>query len=398
MASFNPRMFTDPDRLRHVSVGRLRKFLVPWTDYLRERGFEFPDPGGAEPDFVALAGVLMTPTSATPRDMIDALYYVHETASDEDMDALLAAIKHEGIPIDNDPTATPTDIAIDVWLAAPDILQDRHAEAVAKKQKNFEYFGPTPPQSLAFPQITHALRRQIETALDNWFEDHRRGRGCRLFVFRHSPLVWILVRHGLPMRREAAHRDDGKATTEFYRPQQHDVLIYDERNGEIGIHSNTKGECKLYLATFGSLVFSNVDHFPPAAKFTLDPLVEDGSNALNVDDVARISAVRLVEYRRYWGGAYKEIEVRRAEDIFAALAARKAGGLAGGRLIGATFKVRFDGASKERSVTIRPPGIARLERNEDSELIEAWLRQRGLILQHESADDDEADTAVVEGR
>jgi hypothetical protein len=390
-------MFTDPDRLRHVSSARLGRFFAPWNDYLRERGFEFPSDAREELDFAALAAVLMTPTHATPRDMIDALYYVHETASDEDMDELIAAVRHEGIQIDRDQTVTPADVAIDVWLAAPDILQDRHAEVVARKQKNFEYFGPTPPRPLAFPLIGQPRRRQIETALDNWFEDHRRGRGCRLFVFRHSPLVWILVRHGLPMRREAAHQDDGKATTEFYRPQQHDVLLYDERNGEIGIHSNTKGECKLYLAILGDFLFGNSDHFPPAAKFTLDPLVEDGSDALNVEDIAEISAVRLVEYRRYWGGAQKEIEVRRAEDIFAALDARHAGGLAGGRLIAATFKVRFHGTSKERSVTIRPPGIARFERDEDSELIEAWLRQRGLIQQHESADDDEAATAVVEG-
>jgi hypothetical protein len=46
----------------------------------------------------------------------------------------------------------------------------------------------------------------------------KRWKASTLFVFRHAPLVWILVRHGLPMRREAGHQDDGRATTEFYRP------------------------------------------------------------------------------------------------------------------------------------------------------------------------------------
>jgi hypothetical protein len=94
MATFNPRMFTDPDRLRHVSSARLGRFFAPWNDYLRERGFEFPSDAREELDFAALAAVLMTPTHATPRDMIDALYYVHETASDEDMDELIAAVRH----------------------------------------------------------------------------------------------------------------------------------------------------------------------------------------------------------------------------------------------------------------------------------------------------------------
>jgi len=396
MGTFNPRKFTDPDRLQTIAPARLRAFLAPWRDYLAARGFVFP--GAAEGiDYAGLAQILLTPDHSTPRDMVNALYYVHETASAEDMDELIAAVRRQGIPLDDDPAATPADLAIDVWLAAPDILQSRHSETVARKQQNFEYFAPNRTVQGLFPEIGDGLRLQMETELDNWFEGHRRGRGCRIFVFRHRPFAWILVRHGLPMRREAGHQDDGGATTEFYRPQQHDVLIYDERTGEMGVHATTKGERNLYLRTFGLLLFGDEDHFPPAAKFTLDPLVEDGAEALNVGDIDGISAVRLVECRRYWGGAFKELEIRKAENVFAALAARRAPGLAGGRLVGATFKVKFDGFEKERSVTIRPPGIARYERNEDSELVEHWLRDRGFILQDQGADDDEAATAVLEG-
>jgi hypothetical protein len=62
----------------------------------------------------------------------------------------------------------------------------------------------------------------------------------------------------------------------------------------------------------------------------------------------------------------------------------------------ATFKVAFEDSEKERSVTIRPPGIARYERNDDSELIERWLRRRGFILSGQVIDDDEAASAVLE--
>jgi len=43
MGSFNPRKFTDPDRLRSLDPRRLRSFLAPWSDYLSGRGFTFPD-------------------------------------------------------------------------------------------------------------------------------------------------------------------------------------------------------------------------------------------------------------------------------------------------------------------------------------------------------------------
>ena len=91
----------------------------------------------------------------------------------------------------------------------------------------------------------------------------------------------------------------------------------------MGVHANTKGETKLYLSCFGRLVFGDAEYFPPADKFSLDPLIEDGAKSLLCEDVEGLEKIRLVEYRRYWGGAYKEIEIRKASDISAALAARQ---------------------------------------------------------------------------
>lgn len=397
MASFNPRKFSDPDRLRAISPDRLIAFLAPWRDFLEARGLRLPDPPAAGIDYAGLAQILMRPDAATPPDMIDALYYVHETATAEDMEQLLAAVRARGLSVTDDPAATPIDLAIDVWRVAPDVVRGHHAEAIAMRQQNFEYFGPSQPIRGAFPDINMELRQLLESEFDDWFETHRRGRGCRMFVIRHSPMTWILVRHGQPMRREASQKDDGGVGTEFYRPQRHDVLIYDERNGDVGVHASTKGERNLYLRTLGRHLFSGEEHFPPAGRFTLDPLIADGSQALNVEDIDGIKGVRFIECRRYFGGPQREMETRKAEDIFAALASRNIQSLAGPRLNSATFKVAFDDSEKERSVTIRPPGIARYERNDDSELVEQWLRRRGFILSGQGIDDDEAATAVLEG-
>jgi hypothetical protein len=396
MASFNPRKFADPDRLRSIAPARLAAFMEPWREYLHGRGFEFPASPPMEIDHAALAEILMRPDAATPADMVDALYYVHETARADDMDQLLAAVRARGLLVIDDPAATPIDLAIDVWRAAPEVVRGHHAEAIAMRQQNFEYFGPNQPVRGAFPEIDDALRQLLESEFDDWFESHRRGRGCRMFIIRHSPMTWILVRHGQPMRREASQKDDGGIGTEFYRPQRHDVLIYDERSGDVGVHASTKGERNLYLRTLGRHLFSGEDHFPPAGRFTLAPLIADGRDALNVDDVDGIKGVRLVEYRRYWGGVHRELEMRKAEDIFAVLADHNMQGLAGGRLNSATFKVEFEDSARERAVTIRPPGIARYERNDDSELIERWLRARDFILSGQGVDDDEAATAVLE--
>jgi hypothetical protein len=397
MATFNLRKFTNPGLLKTIAPGRLVAFLNPWREYLAGRGLDFPTNGSGEIDCDALAHILIDPDASVPKDMVDALYYVHETSSDEDMDALLDLAKSRNVKIEHDPRTTVADVAIQMWLAAPDILREHHAEAIAFRQKNFLYYGGAHGEKRAFPTVDKDLRLQIEAELDDWFEEHKRGRGCHIFLFPHGKKVWILIRHGLPMRREASHQEDGKSSTEFYRPQQHDVLIYDTASDELGVHANTKGETKLYLACFGRLVFGDEEYFPPADKFSLDPLIEDGAKSLLCEDVEGLEESRLVEYRRYWGGAQKEIEIRKASDIFAALAARGQELGSKGRLIGAAFKVKFADSSKERSLTIRPPGNAKYERNEDSELIEVWLANRGFILEPEAdGNDDESPTPVLE--
>jgi hypothetical protein len=269
---------------------------------------------------------------------------------------------------------------------------------MAFRQKNFLYYGGrgTPPAEM--PAVTAEARADLEREFDDWFEAHRRGRGCRVFFFPRGQRTWILVRHGQNMRREPSQSDDGASSTALFRPQVHDVLVYDRHTDEIGAHASTKGEIRLYLAGIGRQLFGDEGYFPPVDKFTLEPLLAFGSEALLCADIEGLEAVRIVELRRYWGGVQKEVEIRRASDLFAALGSRGASLDKGGRLVAATFKVKFSDAVKERSVTVRPPASATYERDDDSELIEEWLSRRGFLLnpQHPAEDDDEAPTAVLE--
>lgn len=380
MPRFNLRKFTDPDWLQTISPPRVVAFLNRWKDYLADRGFVLPEPGAVEIDYSALANVLMATDAATPSEMVDAIFHVYETCDPEDMEELRTKVAARGLEIDDDPEATAADYAIDVWLVDPSLLQEFHAETLARRQQNFEYFGGTGGVRRTFPAVPDNTRLAIESAFDDWFVKNNRGRGCRLLIFRHSPIVWILVRHGQLMRREASHTDDGTAAAAFYRPQLHDVLIYDERTDEIAVHSETRGAGKLYLRILGGYLFGDVDYFPRFDKYNLAPLVEQGQDALACGDIEGIEEVRLIEYRRYWGGEFKETEIRRASDIFGALSKRSADQKLSGRLSSAAFKIKFVDSPKERRLVIRAPSSARYERNTDSVTVEEWFRARGFML------------------
>lgn len=376
MPTFNPRLFTKADRLKNISVANLVALFNPWSDYLAGRGVVL---AGNEEDFPfeRLSAVLMTPNDDTPTELVDALYFIHETASDFRAEDLLDIAAPIGLDLVLGDDATPADIAVRIWLVRPDLLRDSHSRTVVFNQKRFEYFRSRTPEPLPFPEVSEEQTLQIQAAFDDWFGNKRKGRGTRFLVFRRGRRVWMLVRHGLPMRREGKHQDSGETATELYRPQQHDVIVYDEVTGELGVHTTTKGEKELYLGTLSFILFNNPDQFSNKPKYSFDPLINDGVEALACGDIEGMDHVTLIEVQKFWG-TFSERETRKADDLFAAFGDRWQDRLRGGKITSATFKVRFSNSSKDRSVMIRLPNIARYDRDDDSDLVEQWLAARGF--------------------
>jgi hypothetical protein len=242
--------------------------------------------------------------------------------------------------------------------------------------------------------MLEAQRVLMQNRMDGWFEKKRRGRGCRIFAFPRGNKIWFLVRHGLPMRREGKHLDDGEGGIAFYRPQQHDVLIYDAETDEMGVNAGTKGERTLYLEVIGDVLFGDENYFDPSDRFTLEPLREVGPACLQCDDVEGIAHVRLVEFGRFWGGSQNDIEIRKAGDLYKSFGDSWPTRLTGGKLTYAVFKVAFEGSKRERTVTVRPANIARYERDSDTDVIDAWLKARGFC--RPPAEEDDADDPLLE--
>lgn len=397
MPAFNPRIFSNPDRLKQIAPARLKAFLEPWKDYFQSRKLDVAAWSTDDMPLEAIAGVLMNPDASVPEDMVNALYYVHETASHEAMDELLDRAAAAGIEIDKDHEVSVADVSVQIWLAQPMLLQRQHAETVAFQRSNFMYFAGSRPKGKAakLPVITDGIGKTMQDRMDNWFEVKRRGRNSRIFAFPRGEKIWLLVRHGMPMRREGKHKDDGESGIAFYRPQQHDVLIYDSVTDEIGVNAGTKGERELYLKTFGEALFGSEDYFDRSERYTLDPLRELGPEAMAHGDIEGIAGVRFVEFGRRWPGKISEMEIRKSEDLFKAYGDNWEKRLTGGAFTHATFKFAFEGSKRERSVTIRPANIARYERESDEEVIEAWLKARGFWAIPAEADDD-ADFEVLE--
>lgn len=400
MSAFNPRIFTNPGRLKEISPQRLKAFLTPWQDYFTARNLDLSAAPIADLPYDGIAHILLNPDESVPENMVDALYYVHETANTEAMEELLERAEHAGLQLDADPEVTAADVAVQIWLTKPELLQCHHAETVAFKRTNFMYFSgsATKKTTGSLPVISEAAFNAMQDHMDGWFEKKRRGHDCRIFAFPRGKKVWLLVRHGMPMRREGKHQDNGESGIAFYRPQQHDVLIYDSETDEIGVNAGTKGERELYLETFGDVLFGSETYFEKSERYTLEPLRDSGPNSMACDEIEGIKKVRLVEFGRFWPGAVPEREIRKSDDLFKAYAENWHLRLGKGTFTHATFKFAFEGTKRERSVTIRPANIARYERESDEAMIEEWLKARGFwnIQAEDAEDEDDANFEVLE--
>ena len=221
--------------------------------------------------------------------------------------------------------------------------------------------------------------------LDDWFEKKKRGRGSRVFDYPKGDSVWFLVRHGDPFRREGS-LNGGQSSSVFYRPEKYDVLVYEPALGELRMNACNKGEKETYRLALGRHIFGDEDFFPGTGKYSLEPLRTSGTASIVCTDINGMDWVQLKEVQYLWGGAQREIEIRKADDLFAALEARGRSIPAVAPILRASFQVKFTDGKNPRTVTIRPSNIAQYTRDSDADVVEDWLQRRGFIEHDEDGE------------
>lgn len=274
-------------------------------------------------DHAKLAGVLLQPAEGIPPAMVDSLYFVQEVASDDLFDELMeiASIAKITVPAE----ITPADLAVMIWLHDPELIKSQHAETLITKPKSFISFQAKNGKSHDLdpsPEVIAELVRDM----DFWFEKNKRGNGCEAIPcdMADEDKVYFLVRHGMPFKREGKI-EQGQTGSIFYRPEVHDVVVYDKKSNELSIYnaSSSKKERLMYLELFGTHFFDDPDYFPSDDKYTLDPLLTDEATALSCIDVPGMEEAKLTEIQIQFQGAYGDRTIMKSKDLFASLGSRE---------------------------------------------------------------------------
>lgn len=357
-------------------------------DYLKGQGIELDGAGARNESAVQdlggklverLAKLFMEPAPDMPSELLESLYIFRELDSPAGMDAIRQAAELEQIELELEPDATPLDVVLTAWLRARTLVETVHNRLEVYRPRSFQYFTTALSPVPSFPGPRPDQLLSLERQLDTFYQAWGRGMGARVLAFRDDPVWRFLVRHGAPCRREGAMRDNRPATI-FYRPQCHDVLVYDLDRGEMGLNCCAERERRVLLRAFGRVLFGQADYFPGTAKYTLAPLVRQGRHCLACGDVPGIERVSLTEVEVQVEEEPRHRDIRKAGDIFRLV---ESGSFRWPRRVEdirrATFEVKFWRAPRARRVTIVPCNRAIFGREEDSPLLERLMKARHFI-------------------
>jgi hypothetical protein len=387
MSTFNPRRFAQVDVLRQIDPKNLREFLGRHSTYLTGRGFSLMVDASGELDLEKLAAILLQPTEDVDTELVEALFILHEQSGDDRYEELCRLAEETGVSVG--PESSPADIALAIWLKDPMCLRRSHAQILVLKPRSYNYYQSNAASPAEFALPSEAKLSTISEKMDVWFASKNRGTGARVFAFDapEEHKVYFLIRHGMPFKREGKI-DNGKSSSVFYRPEFHDVIIYDRANNDLAVFnkSQAKRERAMYVSVLGEELFGDPEYFVSRDRFTLEPLRDHGRDALSVADIDGIDWIKLIELQVQYPSVNGDFQIRRSRDFFAMLAELHEPFPSGGALHAAKFSVKFSGSKEPRTVGLAPPCKANYDRNEDAHLIETWLRKRGYIIPRETDD------------
>jgi hypothetical protein len=375
MATFNPRRFCKPDTLGSIDTANLKSFLAPFDDYMKERGVDL----SSQPfDYPKLSEVLLSPGTDTPPELAESLYYVDELSTQQGFDQILEEIENTPLAAKVGQCPTYADLAVEVWLENPRIIERLHASQLLSKPRSFTY-AITTGEIRDFIDLDRSGLELLHWDLNEWFAKKKRGKSAKVFVYKEKDFIWFTVRHGEPFTRQPSLKNNNEEGSEYFRPIKHDLLIYNPSIGELRINAKTKGERELYRLQFGKHFFGDMFYFDSNSKFTLSPICEYGRDCLVCSDIEGVEYIKLKELQINHGGDNKEIEIRKAEDVFSVYEDRAMKLPSRETIAKAGFTVKFIDSKTTRTVTITPTK-AQYKRDDDSQVLEQWFAARGFLL------------------
>lgn len=387
MITVNIRRYSEPDALKEIAPGHLLALMEDHRPYLTGRGIVLPPAGReADLDYDNLARMFLSPDDI-PSELVEKFHLVKQMSGQDAMDHIIETVRARQLEFTFSPDSSPTDIAAQLLTKAPALFQELHAEKSVERYRSFTFYVAREPKRSFKPPKD---MKPLEDELNNWYEQHHRGRTARIFSRQKDHEYWFFIRHAEPIKREGCvDIKDNQSGSMIYRPERHDLVVYDSKAGELRVHADCRQEPDLFRLLFGKHLFGNLDHFPTSReKWTLDPL-RAGRSSLVFTGIPRLLGITMKEIEFAHPGAHWSRDRIRAEDVFSVLEGRKFSIPETAEIRLAKFAIQFSDAKRPRMVTIRPSNYALFGRDDDAVVLQPWLERQGFIASNGDAREDQ---------
>jgi len=389
--AFRLSNITDEEALKGCSQTDLAALLATDAEFI------IPKKRDGQIDCKKLVDLFFVPQKL-PVNLANALYYIDEMSTKDAADHLQTAfeLKYPDFICAPAPVCS-VGCAIKAWLKDADLVKRVLAEnSVENIQATDVFRGPPEKGRKA---ITKTQVAALQKSLVPWFAFNRRGSQTEITRFDRDGVLWFIVRRGDAFKREAQiNQDTGASEASFGYKELHDIIIYDPEANDLQIHADGTKIKQQYSRVFGEILFGDVDFFVPGAAYTLEPLLQKKSGALNYGGIANLNGARLVRIEYPVGNDQNEMVAHKSDDLLASFGGREATLTSTGVhwdsitcLSQATIKLDFgqvDGVQiGVRSVRICPPRRVLYKRDGAAPLIEQFLRNNQFILDKEETPD-----------
>lgn len=364
------------DKPRHLAP-----LLIPHSEYFGRQGIDVAKLKNDDATDRRLLRVFTQPDEEMPADLLEALYVLDDLADESGHDRILEEAKRQGISLDGG-EFTPGEFAIVVHCGHPGLVQICHEKTIYQKIRNYQEYQAKKNATLAL-DVAKKRCRQLENELAPWFESKNRSRACEIYPYEERGEIKFLITHGRPLRTEGSIDKQLRRSRVAYRPQKHDSVIYDNRLHVLRINAQTLGEKDLYRESFGKVLFGDAAHFPGGDIYTLAPL-RRGAGTMRL--VAGIESVRLTEVWIEIDNDQHFVQISKAYNLMDSITQYSRPNLAEGRLVRASFLIKYSSGGRPRKLELRPPDIAIYDRDRDGEPAEAFMRAN-LYLKLEAGND-----------
>lgn len=380
MAKLVPRNFSNLKRIQTVDKKYFRDLLRPFADDCKRFGLDLDH---LTDD--ALFKFFTAFDTKTSGELLEVMHLLDDVAYEDGADRLRELARARGHDLTGGrPDVDPREMAIRAYLFDRNLVLRVHDRLGYRKVTSFrEFIGAT---AAAIKVPADATLRRIEARFAAYFGQQDRGEFCEIRSYPEGTDVNFVIIHGKRYARERVRDERYRPKTLPFRPEKHDLVIYDNRTGRLKINAQYPAENDEYRRVFGELLFSGPKHFERTDVYDLSPLQRRGADALDCTGIPGIQWVHLAEVKVVVGadgqGSF-EHHLRAREsggDIFKILAVHPVADLRHGKMTYAKLHVKLDGVrGGPRALEIFPDNRARYNRWTHSAAVAELIERNGLV-------------------